>query len=676
MSSPRPSHKSITAHRPLLGLCACGCILQGQVLSQTAAPAEHSSLAELENLSISTVSNRPQRLADAAAAIHVVSDEDILRSGASSIAEALRYVPGLKVAQINGYTWAIGSRSYQWQNASKLLVMIDGRSVYSPIFGGVHWDVQDTLLEDIDRIEVVNGPGGSVWGANAFNGVINVLTKDADRTLGTLISVGAGTLEHASFSVRHGWRINDETCARVYSKLGATGSLNRKDGSPGDDAVRRAQFGFRVDGNGLAGWTVQGDAYALVHDTRVELPQLYPATNYIRTFDRDARASGANLKALWESHSSAGTLTRLQLWYDYTHREDYSYDGDVHTLDATYAGSHQFGELHRLDWGLGARWINDSFRKGWVQFPEPRQSTCLYSLHLQDDLSLLQGKIALTSGIKLEHSGPTGWEPQPNLRLLYHAGLKHTVWAAASHSVRTPTRYETSGDVDARVYPPGTAHPSLPLAVRLFGNPFLHSEELNAFEVGWRWQPNAQFSISLSGFSYDYSELLFATTETPYVQTAPVTALIQPARFENGLSGECYGGELVAQWQPRERLRLRLAYSLARTQLHTTKPDPFEYERDEVTTPRNTVSLQVLHSLGKDWDLDTSVRYIDTVAYYQIPAYFSADLRLAWHPTPSFEAALIGSDLLAPSHPEYRPAVVNQSMRLPRSGEVRLTWHY
>jgi iron complex outermembrane receptor protein len=242
--------------------------------------------------------------------------------------------------------------------------------------------------------------------------------------------------------------------------------------------------------------------------------------------------------------------------------------------------------------------------------------------------------------------------------------------------VRTPTRYETSGNVDARVFSPGVAHPSLPVVVRLFGNPDLCSEDLNAFELGWRWQPNAQFNLSLSSFAYDYAELQFITTETPYLQTTPVTAIIQPSRFDNGLWGECYGGEIVAQWQPRERLRLRLAYSLARTQLHTTLPDPFEYEHDEVTTPRNTVSLQVFHSLGAAWDLDTSVRYIDTVPFYHIPAYLSLDLRLAWHPTPAFEAALMGRDLFAPSHAEYRPAVVGQAVRIPRSGEVRLTWRY
>lgn len=650
-----------------------GATLPNKALAQE-TPTEPNPFEEFEALTITTLSNRPQRLTDAAAAINVITQEDVRHSTANRLPELLRAIPGLNVGQINGYAWAIGSRSYQWQNASKLLVMIDGRSVYTPVYGGVLWDAQDTLLEDLDRIEVINGPGGSIWGANAFNGVINILTKPASQTQGTLLSIRTGTLDPAVLSLRHGWLTSGGTAARVYAKLSVMGDRDLTAGGNAHDALRTFQTGFRVDGGGNPHWTLQGDAYTGEHSTDLYLPSLSAAEGYLNHLDRKGTFSGANLKGLWATTSAANTEGNIQLWYDFNHRDDYLFHAAVHTADLSTKWTHHLGSTQKIDWGLSARLQADSFTEAWSTFSPGSSTELLYSAHIQDELTYAEGRLVLTAGLKLEHNESTGWEPQPNIRLLYHPSLNQSLWLACSRAVRTPTRYERNVSVDAKVYPPGVFSETLPLVVRVKGTEGLDSEKLHSFELGWRWQASGNLGFALTTFYYDYKSLFLVTTEDiSYTQT-PAPGLVLPSYFDNGLMGESYGGELAASWQPHSKLKVKGSVSVTRTQLHTLKADPFDYEQDELTTPRCQAALQLQYAPLRNFDVDFSIRYIDTLPYYHIPSYVSADLRLAWSPIDTVEIALAGKDLLSKGHEEYKASVVGRSTEIPRSVQLKLTW--
>lgn len=660
----------------LLAISAAG---GARLSARTAAPNAPGKTAlsllsfeELSEIQVTTASRRSESLANAAAAVTVLSSDEIHKLGAVSIPETLRGVPGMNVAQINGSAWGIGARSFSNQFSAKMLVMIDGRSVYTPVFGGVFWDAQDTLIGDIDRIEVVLGSNGSLWGANAVNGVINILTKSARDTQGDLVYSLIDDAGHPSAGARHGWQVGQETFARTYVKYRSTRSTLLPTGEPAEDATKFIQGGFRVDGasSGSATWTLQGDAYRGWNDFRVTLPTLAAPPPYQITDTTGERIEGANLLGRWENRFASGSTLRWQAWLDQNERIGAIFDVRVHTADIELQHSLAATERQQLDWGLSARTTHITTHDRWIAFTPSASTSTMESLFAQDRIVLIPDLLAFTAGMKLEHSSNSGTEPQPSLKLTGFPSPQNTLWAGWARAVRTPAYTELTNQTDAAVIPGS----GLPRALRGLGNPALNAERLNAYDAGWRWHPSEAFNVTVTTYLNDYTDLIKVTSGTPYVQTTP-TALIIPLPQDNGMAGRSYGYELSARWQVLKSWRLDAGFAHNHTFLQANTPDPFNYTSIARKSPRNTASLTSSFEFCQTWELLVAARYVDPIPGLQIPAYMECDLRLAWHPCPGWEIALVGHHLLHDQHSELKPSLAGPATEIPRTFLLTLKWH-
>src|SRR5256884_4149020 len=401
------------------------------------------SLEDLMNLNVTSVSKRTQKVADAAAAIFVITQEDIRRSGATNIPEALRLVPGVQVARIDENKWAISSRGSNGRFANKLLVLIDGRSVYTPLFSGVYWNVQDVMLEDVDRIEVIRGPGATLWGANAVDGVINVITKKAKATQSAVVTAGAGTEERAVGGVRYGSKLGDNTYYRAYTKYFDWGPSAYPSGITAHDGWDALRGGFLADWTpaGANSLTLQGDIYRSRFDETLTVASL--SAPYSNTFPNDGKYSGGNILGRW-NHTSERSSMSLQMYYDNTTITDPSLFGDhQNILDIDFQHGFHVGDSQQFVWGLGYRSIRDKNDPSFTVSLQPNQVTLnQFSTFLQDEISLVDNRLLITLGSKFEHNKFTGIEIEPNARLLWNLTPNQSIWTAVSRAVRTPALTE------------------------------------------------------------------------------------------------------------------------------------------------------------------------------------------------------------------------------------------
>ncbi|MBC2695788.1 MAG: TonB-dependent receptor [Desulfobacteraceae bacterium] len=639
------------------------------------------SLEELMNIEITSVSKKPERLADAVAAIFVISQDDIRRSGVTSIPEALRMVPGINVARIDSNKWAITSRGFNGRFANNLLVLIDGRIVYTPSCSGVYWEVQDTLMEDVDRIEVIRGPGATLWGANAVNGVINIITKSVADTQGGLVAIGTGTEELGFGGVRYGTVMGEATYGRFYAKGFKRDEFVHTTGDDAGDDWNMLRGGFRLDSllYGHAPVTVQGDIYQGNINQTLNLATL--SVPFSQTFEDKSEVSGWNLLTHWQHTLSPTSDFTLQIYYDRTDRDDAVYGEIRDTFDINF--QHQFaaGERHDVIWGLGYRYTHDDFsNSGTFSLDPDSRNDELFSAFLQDKITLIKNCLWLTIGSKFEHNDYTGFEIQPNGRLFWAPYPKHKLWAAVSRAVRTPARFEHDVRVLNLVLPPFSPNNpnSFPIALTVMGDPDYESEELLAYELGYRFVPANALSIDLAIFYNDYDNLRRSEMETRVFQDIYME---QPLRFDNGLKGKTYGLELAAVWQAADWWRWDIAYSYLRIDIDT------RFEKDNIQNsdgPQHQASLRSAVKLSKDLDLDFWLRYVDDVkavivksqSRLEIDSYFTLDIRLAWQLNDNVEIALVGQNLLDDKHPEY----VHENFTLPTEVERgmygKVTWQF
>ncbi len=636
-----------------------------------AAPAADLMELDLEALSqvtVTSVSKKEQKLTDVAAAVTVLSNEDIQRSGATSIPEALRMVPGLDVAQINQSTWAISSRGFNGEYANKLLVLMDGRSLYNPLFAGTYWDSQDTLMEDIDRIEVIRGPGATVWGANAVNGVINVVTKRAKDTQGALLYAGTGSEKDAMFGFRYGGKIHDELHARVYGKLDHyRDSVLYGTDAPAYDSWWKAQGGMRVDWDpsDVSKFTFQGDFYSGTKDAQAVLPRtgLLPAASETGSAD----LMGGNFVARWDRTLSDTSALSVQAFYDHSERQTYfslQNDQECDIFDVELQHNFGWGERQSLMWGLGYRFSTDSFEVTTaptflpvVGFEPTSLDRNLFSGFVQDEIAIVPDHLTLTVGSKFEHNDYTGFEYQPSGRLAWKPADKHTIWGSVSRAVRTPSRLDdgyraTYAQGFVPFPPPGSS-----FSVRSVGNTELDSEVLLAYELGYRVQPFKVLSLDLAGFYNVYDDLIFTRTVSPFPNSL--------SQYDNVMEGEAYGAELALTFQPCPHWRLIPTYSLQMLQLHARTPAAAAAESHERRSPIHQVGVRSQVDLLKTVQFDLFFRYVDglpganlnSVAAgglaEDVPCYVTFDTRLAWKPTPQLELAVVGQNLCDDRHPEF-----------------------
>ncbi|MDI1248922.1 MAG: TonB-dependent receptor [Lacunisphaera sp.] len=663
----------------LTGLLAIGAGYGGLPAAEAAETPILANLTfeQLARIEVTSITRSPTTIWQSPAAITVITPDDMAHAGATSIPEALRWVPGLNVAQINANAWAIGARGFQWQFANKLLVMIDGRSVYSPSTGGVRWEDNTIFLEDLDRIEVVRGPGSSAWGANAVNGVVNIVTRSAFDTLGTHTFAGGGTQLLATGGIRHGWRLSPDAAIRVYGQFHALDDNILPTGRPADDSARSGQGGFRLDWKPTTAdsVTVQGDLFSGVTEYQRTIASLAAAPTYAVVSDAPIRSHGANLLGRWRRDWGESSYLEWQNYWDWVELDRPQYGSSQHILDTDLVWGSRLGARQEITGGLGYRHVDGRQSGVLMHFQPETLRTGLFSAFVQDQISLVPEHWLLTLGTKIEHNSFTGWEPQPTLRLAWTPSSDTLVWGSVARAVRTPTWSEETAALDATVLPPGVLDPTLPVAIRILGNPDLQSERLTAVEVGARWKTAGQVSVDVAGYFYDYADYVMASYNSVTFQTAPAAEVLG-AQFINGIAGEAYGGELTLRWQAGVDWQVLASYSYAETQLHTSLSDPLGYEQDENTTPHHTVRLESELLLGRDWSLYAAGRYVDSVPYYTIPAYIELDATLTWKPSDRWRVSLAGRNLLDNQHPEYDSAVNRRLTEIRRSVSLIARWNY
>jgi len=655
------------------GVLAAGCVA---VCAATEAAAQTTteqmkrmSLADLLKLDVTTVSRGPEPIGRVPAAIHVITQDDIRRSGALSIPEALRLAPGMQVARINAGTWSIGMRGFADRLARSMLVLIDGRAVYSPLFAGTYWETQDVLLEDVERIEVIRGPGGTLWGANAVNGIINIITKPAGATQGALASVGGGNQDRGFVGVRYGGSNGEAWNYRVYGKAQDRAAEFHQDDLD-YDGLRMAQGGFRADWTPKGGRvvTIQGDVYKGTLGSRPTVTSYEPP--YAVAENRDSPLSGANVLTRWSGPISGRGRFQLQAFYARTNRDEVPVSENRDTADVDFQQTPPALGRHQLVWGLGYRVTSGRITAvAPTEFTPETRTDNLYSGFVQDEVQLLPERLHLTIGAKLEHNNYSGVEFQPGLRLAFRPDPDDTVWAAVTRAVRVPSRVETDYTTASLL------NPAIPQFVRLQPNPDFVPERLVAYEAGYRMRPDSFMFLSFSGFYNNLDNVVSTEILPPFTEPTPdPVRLIAPVTFGNGLEGDSYGAELSADVRPKPWWRVTGNYSYVRIRMNR-KPDSrdgSQVRRNEGLSPRHQIQAQTSFDLPGEWSLDGLARYVSELPAGPIASYATADLRLAWQVTPRLELAFVAQDLAQPSHVEWTSGGGNVGIQ--RSGYLKVTW--
>lgn len=592
------------------------------------SPFKHLSLEELMDVTVTSVLRRPEPLVEAASAIQVISGEEIRRSGATSLPEALRLAPNLQVAQVNASQWAISARGFNNVLADKMLVMIDGRTVYTPLYAGVFWDVQNPLLEDIDRIEVISGPGGTLWGANAVNGVISVISKSARDTQGAYASVARGTSLERATAARYGGDLGNGLFYRVYGERFARADTIGLDGHGAGDAWGMTQGGFRADWypNGSADTlTFQGDFYDGHPDPDGGTPVL---------------VNGGNLLGRWTRPLRGDDELRVQAYVDRTWRDfGNGFAENLKTYDVDWQHRFHLGQQHTLTWGQGYRlMVDQEDNLQLFAFDPGRQVLHLASAFVQDEIRLVPDRLRLVLGSKFEHNDYTGMEYQPAGHLAWTPDDSNTIWAAVSHAVRTPSRIDRDFTLSIA--------PGVPF---IDENADFESERMTAYELGWRSRPHREASLSLSLF-YNRYDRIRSVEPGPPPFGIPVT-------YGNGVRGSSLGAELAGDLLVTEDWHLRGGYTFFKKHL-TLAPGSQDLNQAtaESDDPEHQAVLQSMLDLPGAVDADATIRYVDDLPNPHVAGYFALDVRLAWHPAPHLELAAVGQNLLDHRHQEFIPA--------------------
>ncbi len=621
-------------------------ILQTSGLCKTLPDLTELGLEELMNIEITSVSKKPQKLSNAAAAVFVISSEDIRRSGATSIPEALRMVPGLEVARSDANKWAVTSRGFNGGFANKLLVLMDGRSVYTPLSSGVYWDQQDHMLEDLDRIEIIRGPGATLWGANAVNGVINIITKKAEDTQGWIATVGTGSEEKRFCSVRYGGTLEEDTAYRLYAKYFDHDDSVYSSGDKAIDGWHVLKSGFRIENRNRRGdqITFQGDIF----NGKLGDEITYAMPGSLQTVNQKTDFNGGNMLGRWKRTLSDSSDIAIQVYYDRTDFTGKVLGETRDTIDVDIQHRFLMGVRHGIVWGFGYRFTRDNIDNSITTTVMPdRGHDNLWSAFLQDEMSFFDDRIQITIGSKFEHNDYTGFEIQPNIRAIWKPRRSYSIWAAVSRALRTPSRVEH----DIMYY---SAIPDPPFLTRLYGNDDFESEDLIAYEMGFRIYPEDRLSLDIATFYNDYDNL--RTFEIVGINANPLFVI---ADVGNNMEASTYGVELALDYQPYSWWRLTGAYTYLQIQLHLDgdSTDPAS-ENAEGESPHHQISLRSSMDLPHDMELDLWTRYVDKLPSHDIGSYITLDLRLGWKLRNDIELTICGQNLLDNQHPEFEPEII------------------
>jgi iron complex outermembrane receptor protein len=675
-----------------------------------AAASEYDYLLDMsvqdllgQNVYSATRSNRP--LLDTPAAMTVLTREDIRRSGATNIPDLLRFVPGAQVGQMNGSQWAVGVRGVGGIYSNKLQVMIDGRSIFNPVFSGVHWDHFGLMLEDIERIEVIRGPGATQWGSNAVNGVINIITRTARNSQGVLVSGGGGDVQTGFGAFRYGGKLGQDAWYKVYAKHATQdnfkeitppafpGDRPRFTGKDAHDRWKDDRGGFRLDWNASSAdsLTFQGDFFQGGSDRRTALP-VFP--NGFEDEKVTMDNSGETLQGRWSHVFMSDMRWDTKSYWEHYRKVNHTwYREDVQTIDLDSQLTWRWSERHETVIGAGYRYVSDDLSDnigGILYFTPSKRKISTYNIFIQDDFALIPDALNFIYGVKYEYNGFAGSQAQPSGRLLWKISDAHRLWGAVSHATRTPVRLDQDFNLNFQRFTNPAANSPCPggvgvsCQVALTSNPNQGSEKLDAFELGYRFTPYSDFSLDLAGFYNRYYDL--RTFENRGFQRRPGEPFVQRIfQRANLSSAESLGVEATASWQATPRWKLTANFSHLRlfVPVDNGSNDTRKESHLEQQDPQNQVALRSQLNLPGAVELDGTLYYVDDSPFEAInlpglhpQSYYRLDARLGWSPTPGLQLDLIGQNLLDNRHLEFVDEFTNMPSEVPRSVFARVTWQF
>ena len=639
------------------------------------------SLEELGNMKVTSVSKEPEQVWKTPAAVYVITQDEIRRFGATCIPEALRPAQGVEVVRVDSDHWAIGIREFGAVLANKLLVLIDGRSVYTPLFGEVYWQVQNIPLEDIQRIEVIRGPGGTIWGANAVDGVINIITKSSKDTHGAMASAGGGNVDEGTCDFRYGGGNGKGLDYRIYGMGFVRGHEFHSDGRNFDD-WRMGQGGFRGDwtNNRRDSVTLQGDLYDEGAGEATTFA-LYSPPSQVEAYGQ-GKFSGGDVVGRWKRVLNDRSDFQVQAYYDHINHFEPEFGESRDTFDVDFLHHLTLPGQQNFLWGIGARLSPANFAQlvPSIDFLPHHQTDEVYSGFLQDEIPLLRDRVSLTVGSKLDHNNYTGFEVQPDARLLWTRTPRQTFWASISRALRTPSRIEE----DVQLTDFATTVP-LPIYLRVYGNNKFVSERLTAYESGFRNSLKRNLYLDIAVFYNAYDDLSSYQVGGFFLEPTPTPVhAVLPLVTSNGIKGRGYGVEVAPDWKPVPWWELKVSYSYL--DLHwEDKPgsnDPTSVLNYEGSSPRNQAMFQSKINLPKRFEFDQTYRQVaalpaqssNTVSpVTTVTGYETADARLGYHITRQLEVSIDGQNLLQPHHAEFGgdPGVL---VGIKRCVYAKLTW--
>lgn len=642
---------------------------------ETPASADLTSigLENLMQLEVTSVSRHEEPLFRAASAITVLTADDIARSGATNIPDLLRTVPGMNVAQINANTWAVSARGFNGQYANKMLVVVDGRTVYNPVFSGVYWDVLDVLLGDVQRIEVIRGPGATAWGANAVNGVINIITKPASAVSGMSAVVSGGSNSNAYGRIELTRPAGPSADFRIFAKYRNTGRLTGLDGLAGHDAVGLAHLGGRLD------WhrgpkdeaTVQGDFYGGTAEQRNTIVSLSPPYSNIVDFRGQFR--GGNLMGSWQHTYSATSDFRLKAYVDLAVHPGALISENLRTFDVDFQHRLAIGRRHDFMWGGGYRIVGLGIEGSPTAWFDPtNQTTQLENVFIQDAITVLPRRVTLTLGSKFEHNSFSGFEAEPSARLLWAVSPSQTVWSAVSRAVRTPGPADENVNYNLRAFPIG---PGMVGEARLNGAE-MRSEIMTSMELGYRAQINPRLSLDLAGFQSRYLHLRSAETDAPFFETDPAPAhMVFPVHFANGFHGLTRGLEGTLNWRPGVRFGMTASHSLFWMRLERNEGTTSTADVAAGDAPTYQLVVQPHLVITRRLTLDATWYHVDDLPAQKVPAYDRLDTRLGWAPVNGLELSAGVQNLLHDGRLEFsNTSGTNATTTVRRAAYGKVSW--
>jgi len=645
-------------------------------IDQSTNPAKQMTLEELGNVEVTTVSKQPEEIWKTAAAIYVITNEEIQNSGATTIPDALRLAPGVEVAQIDSHQWSVGIRGFGSNLTRDILVLIDGRTVYTTLLAGTYWEVQNVMLQDVDRIEIIRGPGGTIWGPNAVNGVINIITKNSKDTHGALINAGGGNVDQGFFNARYGGGNGKSFDYRIYALGFDRGPEFHTDGN-NFDAWRAAQGGFRADWtkNDRDSFTFQGEIYDEGAGQSVVATTYAPP--YSQTIDKTAPLSGGDILGRWQRVQGEGKDIQLQAYFTRSNRDQANFDNDENTFDVDFMDRFRAGTRQQISWGGGMRFTHehDAVVVSGLTFTPENRTDNLLTGFFQDDIGLVQNRLTLSLGTKLLHTNFTDLQWQPSVRLLWTPTDHQTVWAAFTHAVRTPSDAEENFSLAGFI---GIATGGVPFFARFNPNPHFRPEELNGYELGYRRLLAAKVYFAIATFFNHYGDLFSEdVTGPPFLETNPApTHILLPAQFGNGLVGTTKGVEIAPEWRPVNYWRLVATYSFLQMNIQkaTNSEDLGSGPVVAGSSPRHQATLQSNLDFAKRVHFNLTSHYVSALPAIKVHAYITGDARFAWQLNQQFEFSVVGQNLFQPYHFEYAGSDPGPPIGIRRAVYAQITW--